>query len=344
MEDRDDLGEIEWGPSERPQTMMRYSPIEEFFDQRRNRLLQKHCLAEDEGTGTIYHYWNEDVYLAVNNNRKYRNKHYKVHWNNWFSFSFTLQSNLIIKGDDESDAFVHTDMTWRIMREIPGTTRFHSLMANGNLKWAALCCSESYIERVLGRKIDEYTDKNGNLIFPETFIYNISKFNPIMLQALEEIFKVDMPMRLYANFLHAKAEHLVSLALSALLRQLEVNDPATIGGPDMDDPVARATTILDNSLSDPPTIEMIGEFVGLDKTSLIRAFQKVHGKTPSEYIKEIQLEEAKRLLEKTKMPLGEIATRVGYRYQCNLSSAFRSKYGLTPLGYRKQFRAGKKGV
>jgi len=336
MEANNYLGDVTWGTSEPPRSMMNFSQFEEFFDERNQILLQKHCIPNEEGSGTVYHYWGRDVNFVIGNCRYNEKKEYTVQWNDWITFSFTLQSMLSVENKTAKTSFVHSDMTWCILRETPGTSKRHTIDANGNLKWATLACSQSYLENILGCKIGDYRDADDQPVLSDVFFFNISRFNPIILNAVDEIFRLDMPIRLFANFLHAKADHLISLSLSALLSKKPAKTSLPHADLSVEEAVHRAAKIIDNSLSDPPTLEMIGEFVGLDRATLISGFQNIYGPTPSEYLKEKQLEEAGRLLEKTKMPLSEISARVGYRHQCNLSTAFRSKFGISPLGYRKQ--------
>jgi len=39
-------------------------------------------------------------------------------------------------------------------------------------------------------------------------------------------------------------------------------------------------------------------------------------------------------------PISDIAADVGFRHQCNFSTAFKARYGVSPIVLRQQHRAG----
>jgi transcriptional regulator GlxA family with amidase domain len=78
---------------------------------------------------------------------------------------------------------------------------------------------------------------------------------------------------------------------------------------------------------------------GLAERSFTRRFAQATGMSPLDYVHALRLEEAKRLLETTGLPLDEIASRIGYEDATFLGRLFRRKVGLTPAQYRRRFRA-----
>jgi transcriptional regulator GlxA family with amidase domain len=78
---------------------------------------------------------------------------------------------------------------------------------------------------------------------------------------------------------------------------------------------------------------------GLAERSFTRRFAQAVGMPPLEYVHALRLEESKRLLEASPLPLDEIACRVGYEDATFLGRLFRRKVGVTPAQYRKRFRA-----
>jgi two-component system response regulator YesN len=58
---------------------------------------------------------------------------------------------------------------------------------------------------------------------------------------------------------------------------------------------------------------------------------------PLEYINHLKTERAKDLLsEKRRIPISEIAKRLGYASAAYFSKTFKDKVGLTPEEYRKR--------
>ena len=74
---------------------------------------------------------------------------------------------------------------------------------------------------------------------------------------------------------------------------------------------------------------------GYSKDHLRRCFQQATGMTPHEYLTDVRVRYAKRLLTQ-KMPISEVALLCGYYdpdYFCRL---FRSRTGIAPTAYQKK--------
>jgi LacI family transcriptional regulator len=67
-----------------------------------------------------------------------------------------------------------------------------------------------------------------------------------------------------------------------------------------------------------------------------RRFQEVVGKTPAEAIRERKLQEVRRLLTATELPVAMIADLCGFRTPKELARAFRAAENTTPRDYRKR--------
>ena len=74
-------------------------------------------------------------------------------------------------------------------------------------------------------------------------------------------------------------------------------------------------------------------------TSRFHPFFRGHtGRTPSVYVKQARLDEARRLLLATDLPVWEIAERVGFKTQFHFSREFKRREAVPPLTYRRQYR------
>jgi AraC-like DNA-binding protein len=58
-------------------------------------------------------------------------------------------------------------------------------------------------------------------------------------------------------------------------------------------------------------------------------------KTTSEYVRDIRLEEAARLLKEGLLNVSEVAFEVGFKDPKYLSKKFKQKFGITPAMFRK---------
>lgn len=79
----------------------------------------------------------------------------------------------------------------------------------------------------------------------------------------------------------------------------------------------------------------IAEYVGISKATLYRKFNDITGKTPTEFIRNIRLEYAAKLLKTTKLTVSEIMYKVGFSSKSCFYREFSKQYGETPKDYRK---------
>ncbi|MCZ8516995.1 AraC family transcriptional regulator [Paenibacillus filicis] len=88
----------------------------------------------------------------------------------------------------------------------------------------------------------------------------------------------------------------------------------------------------------PIDLRYLAHSLRLTPVQLTRRFRSVYGVTPTEFITELRLSRACRLLEETLLSIDKIAQRCGYENGFYLSRVFRQKRGMTPSFYRKTHR------
>ncbi|MFN8487266.1 MAG: AraC family transcriptional regulator [Caldilineaceae bacterium] len=67
-----------------------------------------------------------------------------------------------------------------------------------------------------------------------------------------------------------------------------------------------------------------------------RQFKRSLGITPHQYLTQVRVEQAKRLLEQGKLAVSEVAAQVGFYDQSHLTHHFKRQYGVPPKVYLKQ--------
>lgn len=109
--------------------------------------------------------------------------------------------------------------------------------------------------------------------------------------------------------------------------------------PGRDDPRVRdAIAYLHAHSAEPVTLADLAVAVGLSRYHLLRLFRRHTGTTPHRYLLGLRVEHARRLLERTDLPVGRVAHRVGFSDQSHLSQHFRRAAGTTPSRYRAEVR------
>jgi len=115
---------------------------------------------------------------------------------------------------------------------------------------------------------------------------------------------------------------------------------ALTGGKQVSDAViAKCQGWIARHFNEAAPVSAMAGLSGLAERTFKRRFAQATGMPPLDYVHALRLEESKRLLETSALPLDEIASRVGYEDATFLGRLFRRKVGLTPAQYRKRFRA-----
>ena len=82
------------------------------------------------------------------------------------------------------------------------------------------------------------------------------------------------------------------------------------------------------------SLDFLAKFSGISKPHLIRLFHKYLNCTPKEYILQLQLEQAKHLLETTTLPATKIGCMVGIENSSYFGHLFKTRTGMSPGEFR----------
>lgn len=86
----------------------------------------------------------------------------------------------------------------------------------------------------------------------------------------------------------------------------------------------------------PPTVAELAEICGISPRHLHRQFLALTGKTVANYIADVRIEDAKRLLAARDRPIKAIAQNCGFTHANSFARAFRRSTGLTPHDFRQR--------
>ena len=131
----------------------------------------------------------------------------------------------------------------------------------------------------------------------------------------------------------AHKQHLLNdLLRLASLELAYLQDPAPAGIPPE---LQQAHQFMTAHAFAPLSMRNLADSLALSPVQLTRRFRAAYGVTPSEFVTELRLSRACRLLEETTLSIDKIASRCGYENGFYLSRVFRHKRGMTPSFYRK---------
>ncbi|MBV8216517.1 MAG: helix-turn-helix transcriptional regulator [Verrucomicrobia bacterium] len=102
-----------------------------------------------------------------------------------------------------------------------------------------------------------------------------------------------------------------------------------------DDQLRKAIDYIHDHIGEAPDLGSISRAAGLSAFHFARLFKAATGNSPFQFVTRTRMERAKELLRKTRLPIADIARRVGYQQPNHFSARFRSVLGSGPDAYRK---------
>jgi AraC family transcriptional regulator len=99
--------------------------------------------------------------------------------------------------------------------------------------------------------------------------------------------------------------------------------------------VCVARDILHSTFSGSPDLARVGREACLSMPQLIRHFKSVFGMTPHQYLMDLRLRQAARLLKDSALTVQEISWRCGYADVSAFCRIFKAVYGVSPERLRR---------
>ena len=165
---------------------------------------------------------------------------------------------------------------------------------------------------------------------------------PLIIQAspddpISEAFKsIVQEMATPSSGTKAMLQVLFQQCFIELLRRQESGDQYALEWLSaLDDP--RLNKVIDEIIENPGnhySLDLLANKCQMSRTAFTEKFHKAFGRPAMDFVREIRLREAAKMLRQTQDPVKSIAARVGYPSRSNFSRAFREFYGVAAVDYR----------
>ncbi|MEL6840183.1 MAG: AraC family transcriptional regulator [Pseudomonadota bacterium] len=96
--------------------------------------------------------------------------------------------------------------------------------------------------------------------------------------------------------------------------------------------------MVQSQLADRVTLEDMSKAAGMSRSHFAQAFKALTHKTPMQFVMEQRLYTAQRLLRRSALSIGQIASQSGFADQAHLTKKFKAHFGQTPSQFRKTLR------
>lgn len=210
----------------------------------------------------------------------------------------------------------------------------HQNITNKTLE---ITLSLDFIYRVFRNSWD-VLDILGDAIKKEVpFVFGDSskKISPEIYTVIQQIKNCNVKKGLKRAYLEAKVIELLVLQINDLeeikssnyLKNLQVKHFVKIKA---------AKAFIEANIDSNLTIPFIAKNVGLNINYLKTEFKELYNETIFQYLTNLRMEQANDLVKYTKLPITEIANKVGYTYAQHFTKAFKKHFEKTPSKLRKE--------
>lgn len=125
---------------------------------------------------------------------------------------------------------------------------------------------------------------------------------------------------------------------SGALEQTDKVEKVTVKGND-DALMERVMKSINEHLSDPEfNVDSLTKDVGISRAQLHRKMKEMTGVSTGEFIRNLRLEQAARLICEGKINITQVAYNVGFNNQTHFSTIFKKHFGMTPTEYSERHK------
>jgi AraC-like DNA-binding protein len=104
---------------------------------------------------------------------------------------------------------------------------------------------------------------------------------------------------------------------------------------DLTKQIIRSRLYIDKHFSDNINLDKIARKAFVSKFHFIRVFKKYYGRTPNQYLQQVRIEKAKKLLQKGNS-IEEVCNAIGFVSKTTFISLFKKMTGKTPFVFQNQ--------
>lgn len=308
--------------------------VEILRDQPRSQF-SRITLGAERGAGVMEYLCEDDLRVLVLDCSFHKGLNAIVEDEGWIRLNFSPLITIDMEIGETVN--VHEDApSWRIFRLPPGRRSVEVVPGGTPVRWITVCCTPEWLARLAGTDVEDLPFQSGGGTSEEdALIYRHYNFSRSLLAVTNELFERGQSPQLRAAFVSAKATELAILALDYLLNDQSVTQFVGLRLSPRDiEIIDEVHAFMGANIADIPSVSVLARKMGINRNKLFYGFKSRFGVSLSEYMAELRLTEAARMIEETSEPLASIAAAVGFKHQCNFSTAFRRRFGVSPRAIR----------
>lgn len=249
-----------------------------------------------------------------------------------FNLLFFLSSNIILKAQD-----CGTKLSFKKNQYI-----LHYSLAEGSaelwseniepLKYLHIQIDYEYIFNLINPDSDKENEETLERMIRNNYIFLHQQTPPFMTvemhMILNEIISYSKKGMLRKLFIEAKIIKLLMLIFEQFGEKNTFRENSKI--PSM------IKKFVDENYHRNIKVEEIGNIIGINQNKIRKEFKAQYQMTVNDYIAELRMLKAKKLIINNDIMIKEIAIECGYEYVQNFTRAFKKKFGISPEKFRNE--------
>ncbi|MBL4838793.1 MAG: helix-turn-helix transcriptional regulator [Kordiimonadaceae bacterium] len=261
-------------------------------------------------------------------------KDFHIKDGDWVRFNFSLSIDISMQLSKTKNVSPASP-SWRVINNSPDEEVVESVPAGAKTIWLTICCKPALITQLTGRKIEDMPDLLKTAMTEDLYdsFYEFFDFTSRLNSITADVIRTSMTGGLRLAYVEARSVELLCLALNEIINSDGKQNKIKLSTSDKNG-LEAARKILLGCYENPPTVAELGRQVGLNRNKLFYGFKAMYASTLSDFIQNQRLEKGKQLLLETDIPVIEIANRVGFKHQCDFSTAMKRHFGITPSQLR----------
>ena len=241
-----------------------------------------------------------------------------LHWHTFYEFEIYLEGEgtLTVNGRD----YKIEPYTVSFMR----TTDFQEI----NLKKSAKIRLLQFTSELMPEELRSYfTGYNGD------FVKTLSEENFQKIMKLLDLLESEISLSVRDTFTLESIKHLTHALLSVFLRNFKFeNDSAATSNKT----IFSVLSFINEHFRENISVEDIANKFFLNSNYFCSLFRKETGVKCSDYIRNLRMNHAVRLVTLTKIPITDICSETGYNSISSFLRDFKKQFGISPTKMRKE--------
>ncbi|MFN8416377.1 MAG: AraC family transcriptional regulator [Cytophagaceae bacterium] len=253
---------------------------------------------------------------------------------NMVVLEFVLSVNELKIQDLTSGSSIYYTSVHQNMVFIPGLPMSHEQQPADDIEMLIVQLDPEYVKKLIPEAtlFDNWRKNIEGDKVARLFAEN-APITPEMHLVLKDIINNDRKGAYKRLLLEAKVLELIRLQLEQY-EQLTREGSSSLRQKDRDQ-MQEVRDIIENNIQSPCSLIDLAHMVGTNEFNLKKKFKEVYGTTVFGYLNRLRMEEARSMLLRGELSIGQISDIVGYKNSNHFSTAFKKYFGINPSELKK---------